>query len=146
VQASDENDLFCLHHIYVSVINLHLQKWIKAWVNHKIRTANNLTPLQLYLDSTAARANRDVDDGSVIDEEGSDYDENENDDGATVSKSSEMHAGVFVPVVVFGSNEFLLQLIDEHFPQETNENNIINYLNTQKYKQLKNFVSDLIVN
>lgn len=43
----DEIDLFALHYVYVPVINLHLERFIVTWNNHKIRTADNLTPLQL---------------------------------------------------------------------------------------------------
>lgn len=47
----DELDLFCIHWIYVPVINLHLKQFQSTWNHHKIRTAGNRTPYQMMIES-----------------------------------------------------------------------------------------------
>lgn len=47
----DEIDIFALHYVYVPIINLHLKRFKETWNNHQIRTANNLTPMQLIAES-----------------------------------------------------------------------------------------------
>ena len=44
-----QRHLFCLHGIYKSVINERLQKFTDARNNHKMRTASNKMPLQLFI-------------------------------------------------------------------------------------------------
>ena len=46
----DNNDhLFCLHFVYKPLINRMLDSFSSSWLNHKIRTARNKTPMQLFL-------------------------------------------------------------------------------------------------
>ena len=46
----DNNDhLFCLHFVYKPLINRMLDNFSSSWLNHKIRTARNKTPMQLFL-------------------------------------------------------------------------------------------------
>lgn len=46
----DNNDhLFCLHFVYKPLINTMLDSFSSSWLNHKIRTARNKTPMQLFL-------------------------------------------------------------------------------------------------
>ena len=46
----DNNDnLFCLHYVYKPFINRMLDSFSSSWLNHKIRTARNKTPMQLFL-------------------------------------------------------------------------------------------------
>ena len=42
-------DVYCLHFIFIPRINDHLKKWQDGWNRHRIRTAGNRTPLQLYI-------------------------------------------------------------------------------------------------
>ena len=49
LQPDNENQLFCLHFVYLPVINDILGTFARSWVNHKIRTAGNKTPLQLFI-------------------------------------------------------------------------------------------------
>ena len=48
LDPSNETDIFCLHHVYLSRINKQLERFIGAWNNHRLRTEHNLTPLQLW--------------------------------------------------------------------------------------------------
>lgn len=46
----DNNDhLFCLHFVYKPIINEMLDNFSRSWLNHKIRTARNKTPMQLFI-------------------------------------------------------------------------------------------------
>ncbi|KAK2560786.1 hypothetical protein P5673_016581, partial [Acropora cervicornis] len=46
----DNNDhLFCLHFVYKPLINRMLDSFSSSLLNHKIRTARNKTPMQLFL-------------------------------------------------------------------------------------------------
>ena len=49
LDPDNERQLFCLHGIYKSIINDMLAKLTDAWNNHKMRTASNKTPLQLFI-------------------------------------------------------------------------------------------------
>src|SRR5437763_5956082 len=40
--------LFCLHYVFLPRINQDLLQWKASWNNHKIRTENQQTPMQLY--------------------------------------------------------------------------------------------------
>ena len=44
-----EEQLFCLHFIYLPVINDALLKFVLLWNNHKLRTAGNKSPVQLFI-------------------------------------------------------------------------------------------------
>ena len=41
--------LFSLHYVYLPRINRHLDIWKSGYIRHKIRTAGNRTPMQLYI-------------------------------------------------------------------------------------------------
>ena len=40
---------FCLHVVFQPVINHMLSKFSSTWINHKMRTTSNKSPLQLYI-------------------------------------------------------------------------------------------------
>jgi hypothetical protein len=48
LDVHNENDLYCLHLLYLPCINLHLELFRNTYINHKLRTENNLSPLQLW--------------------------------------------------------------------------------------------------
>ena len=48
LDPENDNHLFCLHFVYLPVINDILEKFAR-WLNHKVRTAGNKTPLQLFI-------------------------------------------------------------------------------------------------
>ncbi|XP_071830128.1 uncharacterized protein [Apostichopus japonicus] len=41
-------DLFSLHYVFQPIINKHLKAFRESYIHHKIRTAGNQTPLQLW--------------------------------------------------------------------------------------------------
>lgn len=49
LDPENERHIFCLHVVYQPVINDMLDKFSNAWLNHKIRTVSNKTPLQLFI-------------------------------------------------------------------------------------------------
>ena len=49
LDPENDNHLFCLHFVYLPVINDILGKFARSWLNHKVRTAGNKTPLQLFI-------------------------------------------------------------------------------------------------
>lgn len=49
LDPDNDNHLFCLHFVYLPVINDILGKFARSWLNHKIRTVGNKTPLQLFI-------------------------------------------------------------------------------------------------
>ena len=49
LDPDNDNHLFCLHFVYLPVINDILGKFARSWLNHKVRTAGNKTPLQLFI-------------------------------------------------------------------------------------------------
>ena len=59
LDPDDETHLFCLHFVYIPRINNHLEQWTGAWINHSICTADNLNPLQLWMEGIL-QANEDV--------------------------------------------------------------------------------------
>eukprot|EP00731_Ephydatia_muelleri_P005074 Em0002g1250a len=69
LDPDDETHLFCLHFVYIPRINNHLEQWTGAWINHSICTADNLSPLQLWMEGIL-QANEDVDELYGIDYEG----------------------------------------------------------------------------
>ena len=49
LSADSDIDLFCLHYIFLPRINLHLNVFRQAYSRHRLRTAGNRSPLQLWL-------------------------------------------------------------------------------------------------
>ena len=49
LDPDNELHLFCLHAIYQPIINRMLETFTNAWINHKMRTANNKSPLQQFI-------------------------------------------------------------------------------------------------
>lgn len=47
--SGDEIHLWCLHYVFLPIINRHLRKWKDAWVYHPLRTAKGKTPMQLWI-------------------------------------------------------------------------------------------------
>ena len=41
LDPDSERDLFVLHHVFLRVINHHLNVFVKAWNNHPLRTERN---------------------------------------------------------------------------------------------------------
>lgn len=49
LDPDNEDHIYCLLLVYKLSINNSLNAFVKSWNNHKIRTARNKTPLQLFI-------------------------------------------------------------------------------------------------
>lgn len=53
LDASDENDMYCLHTVYYNVISEHLKEFISYWNAHRISSVRGSpTPTQMFIDGT----------------------------------------------------------------------------------------------
>ena len=43
------HSIYFLYYVYVPRINRHIEKWRQGFVRHRIRTAGNRSPMQLYI-------------------------------------------------------------------------------------------------
>lgn len=41
--------MWCLHMVYLPMINKHLESWRASWIHHPIRTEGNKSPMQLWI-------------------------------------------------------------------------------------------------
>src|SRR5437764_10623133 len=57
--------LFCLHYVFLPRINQTLFQWKTSWNNHRIRTASNQTPLQMYIKGMIESGFRGFEDENV---------------------------------------------------------------------------------
>ena len=48
----NEIDIFCLHFVYIPLINSALDSFIESWNNHPISTERNRTPNQLFIEGS----------------------------------------------------------------------------------------------
>ena len=44
----NETDMFCLHYVFVPIINRCLQEFVESWNHHRLSTEGNRTPYQLH--------------------------------------------------------------------------------------------------
>ena len=49
LDSSNPSHLFALHYVYIPRINRHIESWRQGYIQHKIRTAGNRSPMQLYI-------------------------------------------------------------------------------------------------
>ena len=49
LDADDEIHIWCLHMVYLPMINQHLETWKASWVHHPLRTERNKSPMQLWI-------------------------------------------------------------------------------------------------
>lgn len=49
LHPDSEHHLWCLHYVFLPIINRHIRNWKNAWVNHPLRTEKNKTPIQLWV-------------------------------------------------------------------------------------------------
>ena len=68
-----ENDLWCLQFAFLHHINFCLHEWSAAWVRHPLSTANNKTPLQLWIKGSLDSAENGTDPTEVTDDYGIDW-------------------------------------------------------------------------
>lgn len=50
LDATSEVDLFCLHYVFITRINHHLEVFQKSWNSHKLSNEGNKTPEQLWIE------------------------------------------------------------------------------------------------
>ena len=64
LDPNNETHLWCLHLLFIPILNNHLTSWKDAWIQHPLRSEKNKTPMQLWIqglnsisetDSTVAR-------------------------------------------------------------------------------------------
>lgn len=65
LDPTDETHLFCLHFVYLPRINNHLNQWKGAWIQHPLRTAGNLSPLQLWMEGMFSQPEQGHNDAHV---------------------------------------------------------------------------------
>ena len=49
LEPSNPLHLFSIHYVYVPRINRHIGRWKQGFIRHRIRTAGNRSPMQLYI-------------------------------------------------------------------------------------------------
>ena len=52
-------DIFCLHFCFLPIINHHLRVFFEFWSNHQMRTCENRSPLQLWIQGFMSRPEED---------------------------------------------------------------------------------------
>ena len=55
LNVDDSNDMFALHFVFIPLINRNVRSFVEGWCNHRMRTENNRTPLQLWISGMMAR-------------------------------------------------------------------------------------------
>ena len=50
LSSDDNSDLFCLHYVYEKRINNAIRLFQHGWNNHKLRTEQHRTPMQLFIE------------------------------------------------------------------------------------------------
>lgn len=41
--------MWCLHFVYLPMVNRHLQIWQSSWIHHPLSTEKNKSPMQLWI-------------------------------------------------------------------------------------------------
>ena len=49
LDADNDIHIWCLHMVYLPMINQHLETWKASWVHHPLRTEGNKSPKQLWI-------------------------------------------------------------------------------------------------
>ncbi len=49
LDRDNDTHIWCLHYVFLPVINQHIRNWRDAWIHHPIRTEKNKTPFQLWV-------------------------------------------------------------------------------------------------
>lgn len=65
LDATNPIDLYCLHYVYLPYINYSMKLFIDAWCSHPLRSVQNRTPTQLWIQGMLANALS----GAVVTEE-----------------------------------------------------------------------------
>ena len=57
LNCASEIDLFCLHLVYLDMINKSLETFTGQWNNHPVTTENNFSPVQLWIQGMTSAQN-----------------------------------------------------------------------------------------
>ena len=49
LDVSNDTDVFCLHYVFLSLINRALEEFRLGWNHHSVSTKGNQTPYQLWI-------------------------------------------------------------------------------------------------
>ena len=49
LDPSNESHLWCLHLVFIPLVNKHLTLWKNGWIQHPLQTEKNKTPMQLWV-------------------------------------------------------------------------------------------------
>ena len=63
LQLTSEKDMYALHYVFIPRVNMQLDVFRTSYSHHRMRTANNLSPFQLWAKGLIERAS----DGKVLD-------------------------------------------------------------------------------
>ena len=50
LDPDDDVHLWCLHLVFLPLINKHLSVWRETWINHPLSSEGNKTPMQLWIE------------------------------------------------------------------------------------------------
>lgn len=65
---NNDHHLWCLHFVYLPIINKSLSEWRNAWASHPIRTEMNLSPRQLWIRGLHnSNSSTQMDNGDILD-------------------------------------------------------------------------------
>ena len=54
LDPNNDVHIWCLHLVYLTILNQHLTNWKKAWIHHPMRSERNKSPLQLWINGLNA--------------------------------------------------------------------------------------------
>lgn len=49
LDPNEDAHLWCLHYVFLDMINEHLTRWQRAYIHHPLSSENNKTPMQLWV-------------------------------------------------------------------------------------------------
>ncbi|XP_015751229.1 PREDICTED: uncharacterized protein LOC107331191 [Acropora digitifera] len=73
LHPDNEGHLWCLHYVFLPIINKHLTNWKNAWVYHPMRTEKNKSPMQLWIRGLQEAWGSQTLEDEVFQNEGDDY-------------------------------------------------------------------------
>ncbi|CAB3998789.1 Hypothetical predicted protein [Paramuricea clavata] len=73
LDPNNDTHLWCLHSIFLPLINNHLTSWKDAWIRHPLSSEKNKTPLQLWIQGLNAISMTNSTVAREVFQEGEDY-------------------------------------------------------------------------
>ena len=50
LDPNDDVQLWCIHLVFLPLINQHILCWQEAWMHHPLRSERNQTPMQIWIE------------------------------------------------------------------------------------------------